>query len=101
MLDNAVKWSPPHEPIDVRVSSDDSSLVRVEVRDRGLGIAKDDRPFVFDRFFRAPAARSMPGSGLGLAIVKGFVEAHEGEVEVVNVLDAADRGCRFVVRLPA
>ena len=41
------------------------------------------------------------GAGLGLAIVRGIVEAHEGEVEVVNVPDAVDRGCRFVVRLPA
>ncbi|GAA2265832.1 two-component sensor histidine kinase [Streptomyces ruber] len=52
--------------------------VRVEVRDRGPGIADDDLVRVFDRFYRAPAARSLPGSGLGLSIVREVAEAHGG-----------------------
>jgi two-component system sensor histidine kinase MprB len=50
------------------------------VRDRGPGIAEADRPHVFDRFYRATSARSMPGSGLGLSIVKQVVESHGGRV---------------------
>ena len=52
----------------------------VVVRDRGPGIAEGDLPHVFDRFYRAPAARGMPGSGLGLAIVRQVAESHGGTV---------------------
>ena len=50
------------------------------VRDHGPGIAEADRPHVFERFYRATAARSMPGSGLGLAIVLQVAEMHGGTV---------------------
>jgi two-component system sensor histidine kinase MprB len=53
---------------------------RVTVRDHGPGIADEDLPYVFDRFYRARAARGLPGSGLGLAIVKQVAESHGGEV---------------------
>ena len=52
------------------------------VRDHGPGIEAGDLPHVFDRFYRAPAARSMPGSGLGLAIVRQVMEAHGGTATV-------------------
>jgi two-component system sensor histidine kinase MprB len=52
----------------------------VRVRDHGPGIAAADLPHVFDRFYRAPAARGLPGSGLGLAIVKHVADAHGGTV---------------------
>jgi two-component system sensor histidine kinase MprB len=57
---------------------------RLEVRDHGDGIAPEDIPRVFDRFFRAPAARTEPGSGLGLAIVQQIVQRHNGRVLVDN-----------------
>ena len=75
LLDNAAKWSPPGGEIEVTVRDGD-----VLVRDHGTGIAADDLPFVFDRFYRAPSARGMPGSGLGLAIVRQVAEAHGGTV---------------------
>jgi two-component system sensor histidine kinase MprB len=50
------------------------------VRDYGPGIAPEDREHVFDRFYRATAARSLPGSGLGLAIVRESAEAHGGSI---------------------
>jgi two-component system sensor histidine kinase MprB len=79
VLDNAIKWSPPGGKIDVRLAAG-----KLSVRDHGPGIAEADLPHVFDRFYRATAARALPGSGLGLAIVKQTVEDHEGTVTVAN-----------------
>jgi two-component system sensor histidine kinase MprB len=75
VLDNAAKWSPPGGTIDVEVAD-----CEVTVRDHGPGIAAEDLPHVFDRFYRSPAARATPGSGLGLAIVRQVVESHGGTV---------------------
>jgi two-component system, OmpR family, sensor histidine kinase MprB len=75
LLDNAAKWSPPGAKVEVTVRDG-----QVIVRDYGPGIDADDLPYVFDRFYRAPAARKLPGSGLGLAIVKQVAEAHGGGV---------------------
>jgi two-component system, OmpR family, sensor histidine kinase MprB len=75
LLDNAVKWSPPGGEIEVTVHG-----AEVTVRDHGRGIDEADLPLVFDRFYRAPAARGMPGSGLGLAIVKQVAEQQGGSV---------------------
>jgi two-component system sensor histidine kinase MprB len=86
LLDNAVKWSPPAppgEPIEIVVR--DGEII---VRDHGPGIAEVDLPHIFDRFYRAPAARGLPGSGLGLAIVRQVAEAHGGSVSA----EAADDG---------
>jgi two-component system, OmpR family, sensor histidine kinase MprB len=75
VLDNAAKWSPPGTAIDVQVS--DGTVV---VRDHGPGIDDADMPYVFDRFYRSPSARTMPGSGLGLAIVHQVAQSHGGTV---------------------
>jgi two-component system, OmpR family, sensor histidine kinase MprB len=75
LLDNAAKWSPPGSAVEIAVRGGE-----VAVRDHGPGIAEEDLPYVFDRFYRAPSARGMTGSGLGLAIVKQVAEAHGGTV---------------------
>jgi two-component system sensor histidine kinase MprB len=75
LLDNAVKYSPPGAPVDVRLAGGELS-----VRDRGPGIAEQDLPHVFDRFYRGAEARSQPGSGLGLAIVSQVARQHGGSV---------------------
>ncbi len=75
LLDNAAKWSPPGGEVEVGVRSGE-----VSVRDHGPGIAEEDLPYVFDRFYRARSARGLPGSGLGLAIVKQVADAHGGQV---------------------
>ncbi len=79
LLDNAGKYSRPGGVVEVRLfSAGDESVLTV--RDHGAGIAAEDLPYVFDRFYRAPGARSMPGSGLGLAIVRQVVDSHGGTV---------------------
>jgi two-component system sensor histidine kinase MprB len=77
LLDNARKWSPARGTVDVAVRSG-----RVEVRDRGPGIADEDVALVFNRFYRSSTARGMPGAGLGLAIVKQIADAHGGSVTI-------------------
>ncbi len=93
LLDNAAKWSEPGAEVEVEVR--DGRLV---VRDHGPGIPDEDLPYVFDRFYRARAARGMPGSGLGLAIVRQVAESHGGEVVAEN---ADGGGTRMVLRLGA
>lgn len=77
LVDNALKYS--KEPIAVVIAG-----TRLEVRDRGPGIAPNDQPHVFDRFYRSAAARTEAGSGLGLAIVKQIVDRHGGTVWATN-----------------
>jgi two-component system, OmpR family, sensor histidine kinase MprB len=92
LLDNAAKWGPAGAPVEVFVSAGE-----VTVRDYGPGIAEDDLPHVFDRFYRAAAARGLPGSGLGLAIVKHVADAHGGTVVAEQ---APGRGARLRLTLP-
>jgi two-component system sensor histidine kinase MprB len=91
LLDNAAKWSPPGGEVEVVVR--DGTVV---VRDHGPGIAEEDLPYVFDRFYRSPSARTMPGSGLGLAIVRQVAEAHGGDVRAER---AEGGGTRVTLKL--
>jgi two-component system sensor histidine kinase MprB len=91
LLDNARKWSPPHEPVVVVVRDG-----LVEVRDHGPGIDAEDVPLLFNRFYRSKKARGMPGAGLGLAIVKQIADAHGGSVTVDR---AGDGGAIFRLQL--
>lgn len=79
LVDNAIKFSGGAPDVEVHVGSK-----RVEVRDRGPGIADADKPHVFDRFYRAVSTRSMPGSGLGLAIVSQFADDHGASAYVLD-----------------
>ncbi len=93
LLTNAVKFTP--EGGRVIVTSDDH---RVVVADSGPGIDDAERPYVFDRFWRSAAARSLPGSGLGLSIVAQVVTEIGGAVEVDR--DPELGGARFTIELP-
>ena len=75
LLDNAAKFGPPDGPVELRLTGGE-----FVVRDHGPGIADQDLPFVFDRFYRAPSARAAPGSGLGLAVVREIVVSHGGTI---------------------
>jgi two-component system sensor histidine kinase MprB len=91
LLDNAAKWSPPDGEVEVAVREGE-----LTVRDHGPGIADEDLPYVFDRFYRASSARGQPGSGLGLAIVKQVAEAHGGTIVAER---PEDGGTRMRLRL--
>jgi two-component system, OmpR family, sensor histidine kinase MprB len=91
LLDNAAKWSPLGGDVEVGVHDG-----TVSVRDHGPGIDDEDLPYVFDRFYRARAARGLPGSGLGLAIVRQVARAHGGTVVAEH---AEGGGTRVVLRL--
>lgn len=82
MLDNGAKWSPQGGTVRVRLRPYDSGFAVLEVADSGPGIPPEDRPHVFERFYRSTDARTLPGSGLGLAIVKQVAERHGGSVWV-------------------
>jgi two-component system, OmpR family, sensor histidine kinase MprB len=75
LLDNAVKYSPPGEPVEVRLAEG-----ALTVRDHGPGISSEDLPHVFDRFYRGAEARGRPGSGLGLAIVRQVASQQGGSI---------------------
>ena len=77
LIDNAVKFSPPGGAVRVYLAAG-----QLTVTDTGPGISPEDAPHVFERFYRATAARSLPGSGLGLAIVARAVEQHGGAVRL-------------------
>jgi two-component system, OmpR family, sensor histidine kinase MprB len=75
LIDNAVKYSPPEQPVEVRLHAGELS-----VRDHGSGISAEDLPHVFDRFYRGAEARGRPGSGLGLAIVRQVAAQQGGSI---------------------
>ena len=79
LLDNASKWSPDGGMVEVGLHAG-----TLTVRDHGPGFEEADLSHVFDRFYRAKAARGMPGSGLGLAIVRQIAEVHGGTAEAAN-----------------
>ena len=91
LVDNAIKFSGGTSEVEIHVGAK-----RVEVRDHGPGISDEDKPHVFDRFYRATATRSMPGSGLGLSIVSQFAEDHNASAYVLdNVGGGAIVGIQF------
>ncbi|HSZ68787.1 MAG TPA: HAMP domain-containing sensor histidine kinase [Solirubrobacteraceae bacterium] len=92
LLDNAVKYSPPGRPVEIRLTGHE-----LTVRDHGPGIADADLPHIFDRFYRGAEARGRPGSGLGLAIVRQVVEQHGGTIAASA---AAGGGTAMRVHLP-
>ena len=89
LIDNALKFCPTSQPVDVFVSNN-----RIEVCDHGPGISDADKPHIFDRFYRAVATRALPGSGLGLAIVKQFADDHDA---VVNAVDTPGGGATISI----
>jgi heavy metal sensor kinase len=98
ILDNAFKYTPAGGSVRLRAKTVANEVV-IEVEDTGVGIADEDLPRIFDRFFRADRARSreVPGSGLGLSIARWIAETHKGRIEVESRLGA---GSVFRIALP-
>jgi two-component system sensor histidine kinase MprB len=92
LVDNAAKYSPDGTAVEVVLEHGELS-----VRDHGPGIPEDDRPHVFNRFYRGVTARGRPGSGLGLAIVRQVADTHGG---TIAVREGAGGGALFVLTLP-
>lgn len=85
LIDNALKYSPPQSPIEIRALTQ-GNQIQVQVMDRGIGIPSADLPRVFDKFYRVQRPDMVSGTGMGLAICKGIVEAHGGIITAENRL---------------
>ena len=98
LLDNSVKYGKPGGKIDFEVAIENAEVV-VRVSDNGVGIAPEELPHIFDRFWRADKvrSRSMGGAGLGLSIAQWIVQQHCGSITVVSEVG---KGSQFSVRLP-
>ena len=96
LIGNAVKFTPRRGTIWVSSALRDGFFT-VEVSDTGIGIPPDELPRIFNKYFRASAARGFKGTGLGLTISKAIVEAHGGSIAVES---QAGQGSRFTVLLP-
>ncbi len=94
LLSNALKYTPAGGDIFVSLK-DEGEKLRLDVRDTGKGIEKEEADKIFERFFQAKGAAS--GTGIGLALVKSFVELHHGEVWVESELG---KGADFIVEIP-
>jgi signal transduction histidine kinase len=105
LLDNAIKYSPRGGDIDVDLARPARDLIRLSVRDRGVGIPEEHRPHIFERFYQAPTGGPRPGMGLGLYITRQIVTLHGGSIAVESPPDGPSgrpgQGTRFVVTLPA
>jgi signal transduction histidine kinase len=97
LITNAMRYTPPNGSIEVRfrmVQEGTEQWAQIEVEDSGTGIAEQDLPHVFERFYKASDSKGM---GLGLPIAKTLVEAHGGSISVDSL---AEKGTRFTIRLP-
>ena len=98
LVENALKYSPQGGDVQVEVTAD-AGVARLSVRDRGIGIAAEDLPLIFERFHRGKNVddRRFAGMGLGLYIARGIVEQHGGRIWAES---APGEGSTFCVELP-
>jgi len=98
LLTNALKYSNPDSPIQIRAAAEDHQ-VRISVKDSGPGIAPKEIPYVFERYYRVPdSAERVPGTGMGLNIARDIVVAHGGKIWVESTVG---QGSEFFFTLPA
>jgi two-component system sensor histidine kinase KdpD len=96
LVDNAVKYSPAETAIEITATPLKENI-KIDIKDEGMGIPKEDLVKVFDKFYRAFKPRQITGTGLGLSICKGIVEVHGGQIFAQN---NADRGVTVSIVLP-
>ncbi len=96
LISNAVKYSSPPEPIDIRADVDER-WIEIKVSDRGVGFPEDERDNLFDRFFRAKTAVGVEGTGIGLHVARTIARMHGGDVAAFQ---REGGGSTFVLRIP-
>jgi two-component system sensor histidine kinase KdpD len=96
LLENALRVSPPQEPVHVRVTATRKEVL-IRVTDRGPGVPPEERERIFEPFHRIPGHPDEPGAGLGLAIARGFADANEGRLWLES---REGQGASFVLALP-
>lgn len=96
LVDNAIKYSNKGARVRIKARRVNDKVI-IEVKDKGVGIAKHHLAHIFERFYRVDSARSRDGYGLGLAVAKKIVEEHGGKIEVESELE---KGSEFAVSLP-
>jgi signal transduction histidine kinase len=96
LLDNALKYTPAGGTITIGAEKTDRA-VNIRIADTGPGIAPDDLPHIFERFYRSDESRTGAGAGLGLAIAKELIEAQQGKISVASEVG---KGSTFIVMLP-
>ena len=98
LLDNALHYSPEGGTIHLSLTIPSNDVVRIIVEDSGPGIAPNDLPHIFKRFYRADTERAREnGSGLGLAIAEQVIRLHNGQITVESTFSV---GSKFIVELP-
>lgn len=96
LISNAIKYSGEDQPIECRTSYD-GAILKISVRDRGMGIPIEDQPHLFSRFYRARNVENIQGTGLGLNIVKGYLELMGGQIQFESHIG---EGTTFFVTIP-
>lgn len=98
LLSNALKYTPSGGTVQVSVQGN-AQATEIRVKDNGVGIAPEDLPYIFERFYRADKSRNRltGGAGIGLTITKAIVDAHKGTIKVESQVN---KGTEFVITLP-
>ena len=96
LLSNAIKFTGEDGIINV-TTSNTKKEIRLIVKDNGIGIAKDDQQYLFERFFRAKNATNIQGTGLGLTIIVKYLEALDGRIDFESELNL---GTTFTITIP-
>lgn len=96
VLHNALQYTPANATITIRAEKKKASCI-ITIEDNGQGIPEEKMQFIFDKFYRLPQTLT-GGTGLGLSIAKGFIEAHQGKI---NVKNCKTGGAKFTIEIPA
>lgn len=95
LIDNAIKFSPKGEIIEIRLYKEQENIV-FSIKDNGVGIPEEDQKRIFEKFYKGDKSRNTDGNGLGLSIVKRIVDIHQGQILLESSIDA---GTKIIVKL--